>query len=265
MAKISVIMAVFNEEKFLPKSLDALSKQTLKPNQTILVDDGSTDKSLEIVAKYPVTLKRLPVKKKASLERYPYVLSEGSKLLAKDFEYVAILDADTIIEPQYYEKLVQRMEKDPTIGIAGGELIGQQVGAELGLMPYVYGANRLYSRKCWLKLNNGKTMKPIPQIDFYHNIYAEMLGFKTQRFYDIRSWHLRPARLGNAFLKGYHAYEWGYHWHYLVLRALRNRSLPMIAGYLKAKYSCATQYPIKPYVRYLQNYRLKRLILRKLA
>lgn len=258
--KISIIMAVFNEEKFLENSLSALMKQTLKPDQIIIVDDGSTDKSLEIIARYPLTIKRLPIKKESSLERYPAVLSAGSKMLKEDFDYVGILDADIILEPEYYEKLIQRFEENSDIGIASGDLLGEPVkGSLLGLTPYAYGANRLYTRKCWVKLNNGKKMKPVPQCDFYHNVYAEMLGFKTKRFAEIRSWHLRPARLGNAFAKGYHAYEFGYYWHYLSLRALRNRSLSMIPGYLKASLSAVKQYPIRVQVRRMQIDRLQRL------
>ena len=158
--KISIIMAVFNEEKFLDKTLRAITEQTLKPNQIIVVDDGSTDKSPEIIAKYPVTVKRLSIKKDKSLERYPMVLSIGSTLIQDDFDYVGILDADTLIEPDYYQKLTRWMSEDKTIGIAGGQLIGEQEEKSFGLMPYVYGANRLYSRKCWLKLNGGKMMKP---------------------------------------------------------------------------------------------------------
>jgi glycosyltransferase involved in cell wall biosynthesis len=258
--KISIIMAVFNEEKFLDKTLLALTQQTLKPNQIIIVDDGSTDKSPQIIAKYPFTVKRLAAKKEVSLERYPVVLSIGSRLIQEDFDYVGILDADVLVEQQYYQKLTQHMEADKIIGIAGGELIGQQAEPSLGLMPYVYGANRLYSRNCWLKLNSGKVMKPVPQIDFHHNIYAEMLGFKTERFSDLKSWHLRPSRLGNAFVKGYHSYELGYYGYYVVLRAIRNRSPSMIAGYLKARFSGRPQYLIKPYVRYLQNQRIIGLI-----
>jgi len=259
--KISVLMAVFNEEKFLNKTLTALTNQSLKPNQIIIVDDGSTDRSPEIITEYPNTsVKRLPVKKDKTIERYPIVLSIASRLLSDDFDYAGILDADTLLEPDYYQKLVQRMAADKKIGIAGGELIGGRASKPLGLMPYVYGANRLYSRRCWLKLNDGKVMKPIPQVDFYHNVYAEMLGFKTQRYSDIKSWHLRPTRLGNAFTKGYHAYKFGYYWYYLVLRSIRSKAPTMILGYLKAWASGTPTYPIKSYVRYLQVYRLKKLI-----
>jgi len=258
--KISLIMPVYNEERFLKKSLDSLMMQKLKPSQIIVVDDGSTDNSLGIIEKYPVTIVKLSKKnKQATIDRYPVVLSAGSPYLNEDFDYVGIIDADTVLEPAYYEKLTQKMQQDKVIGIAGGQLIGQLAGPALGLMPYVYGANRLYTKNCWLKLNQGKIMKPIPQIDFYHNIYAEMLGFKTQRYRNIKSWALRPSSLGVAFVKGYHAYEFGYHWYYLLLRAIRNHALGMIPGYLKAKFSGRKQYPIKPYVRQLQLQRLRTL------
>lgn len=255
-------MAVFNEEKFLEKCFSALMKQTLKPNQVIIVNDGSTDNSAEIIARYNFQVIELPVEKEANLERYPYVLSVGSRFLQKDFDYVGILDADTILESRYYEKLVQKLEEDKEIGIVGGNLKGQSsTGPILGLIPYVYGCNRLYTRKCWLALNAGKIMKPIPQIDFYHNVYAEMIGFKSKRFDEIKSWALRPpGGLGHAFVKGYHAYELGYYWYYLLLRALRNRALSMIPGYLKARFSGKPEYPIKAYVRRLQTNRLRRLV-----
>jgi len=260
--RISVIVPAYNEEKFVEKSLNSLVQQTLKPRQIIVVNDGSTDQTLKIVSKFPVTIVSLPVKKKAMIERVPYVLKAGSHIL-EDFDYVGILDADTILEPEYYEKLVRCFQKDENLGIAGGKLNNQpSTGLILGLIPYVYGCNRLYTKKCWLKINGGKVMKPVPTWDTYHNILARMLGFKTRRFDYIQSWALRQAGKGKAFNKGYCSYQIGYYWQFLLLRAIKNYSPKMIAGYLKAKFSGEKQYPIKPYVRYLQSCRLKRLLIK---
>ena len=260
--KISLIMPVFNEEKYLTKSLNALMNQTLRPTQIIIVDDGSTDGTREIISKYKnVQLVRLPTEKKSMIERVPYVLAKGSRLL-DDFDYVAVLDGDTILEPEYYEKLAAKLEEDHKIGIACGKLNGPGAsgGLMLGLIPYVYGCNRLYTRKCWLKINDGKTMKPVPVWDFYHNVYAEMLGFQTKRLDDILSWALRPPGFKKDFFKGYTSYQLGYYGYFLLFRAVRNRSPGLIAGYLKARFSDETEYPIKPYVRYLQTYRIRKLI-----
>lgn len=259
--KISLIMPVYNEERFLKLCLDSLMKQTVKPSQVIVIDDGSTDRSPEIIAKYPVTsILTLPKQKNSMIERVPYVMKAGTKLLDDDFDYVGNLDADTVLEPQYYEKLLREMENDKKIGIGGGKLNGQpDTGRILGLIPYVYGCNRLYSRKCWFKLNDGKILKPVPTWDTYHNIYAQMLGFKALRFDYIQSWALRPAGLGKDFSKGFQSYQLGYYGMFLLLRALKDRSPKLLAGYLKAMVCSEKQYPVKPYIRQLQAYRLKKL------
>ncbi len=255
-------MPVFNEEKYIRKTLTALTHQTLKPTQIIVADDGSTDASPEIAATFrDIHLLRLPREKKAMIERVPAVLNAGSRLL-KEFDYLAILDADTILEPRYYEKLVAKLQNSRRVGIASGRLRGRaQTGLMLGLIPYVYGCNRLYTRECWLRINDGdKIMKPVPVWDFYHNIYAEMLGFETKRYDDVQSWALRPPGYRKAFFNGYISYQVGYYGYFLLFRALRNRKPSLVAGYLKAVFSGATQYPIKPYVRYLQNQRMRYLI-----
>lgn len=255
-------MPVFNEEKYIQKTLTALTQQTLKPAQIVVVDDGSTDASPEIASKFSgIQLVRLPKEKTAMIERVPAVLNAGSRLL-KEFDYLAILDADTIVEPGYYEKLAAKLQNDRKVGIACGKLAGRaQTGLMFGLIPYVYGCNRLYTRECWLRINSGDViMKPVPVWDFYHNICAEMLGFSTQRYDDIQSWALRPPGYRKAFFNGYISYQVGYYGYFLLLRAARNRKPSLLAGYLKAKFSDATQYPIKPYVRYLQNQRIRNLI-----
>jgi glycosyltransferase involved in cell wall biosynthesis len=255
-------MPVFNEEKYLQKTLTALAQQTLKPTQIIVVDDGSTDASPEIAAKFDnIELLRLPREKQAMVERVPAVLNAGSRLL-KEFDYLAILDGDTVLEEHYYEKLVTKLHNERNVGIAGGKLSGKaQTGLMLGLIPYVYGCNRLYTKECWLRINDdSRIMKPVPVWDFYHNVYAEMLGFEAKRYDDIQSWALRPPGYRKAFFNGYISYQVGYQGGFLLLRAARNRKPGLIAGYLKAKFSGATDYPIKPYVRHLQNQRIRRLV-----
>ena len=262
MTRISVIIPVFNEEKYIRKTLTALAQQTLKPTQIIVADDGSTDASSEIVGTFSgIQLLRLPQEKKAMIERVPAVLNAGSRLL-DNFDYLAILDADTILESRYYEKLVAKLQNDRKIGIACGKLGGRaQTGLMFGLIPYVYGCNRLYTRDCWLQINSGdKIMKLVPVWDFYHNICAEMLGFITRRYVDTHSWALRPPGYRKAFFNGYISYQVGYYGYFLLLRAVRNRKPSLLAGYLKAKFSNSIQYPIKPYVRYLQIQRMRNLM-----
>lgn len=54
--KASVIIPMYNEERYISRCLESLKKQTFKNFETILIDDGSTDKTVEIASKYDVTI-----------------------------------------------------------------------------------------------------------------------------------------------------------------------------------------------------------------
>jgi len=174
---------------------------------------------------------------------------------------LGILDADTVLEPEYYEKLVSKLQEDEMIGIAGGKLIGEpSTGLVLGLLPYVYGCNRLYTRKCWLDINDGTKMKVVPALDTYHNIYSRKFGYNPTRFEDVESWTLRPERTSTPFEKGYSSYQLGYHSFFLLGRAVKERAPSMLHGYLVAWFKGEMQYPVKPIVRDMQTSRVKKVL-----
>lgn len=255
--KLSAIVPVYNEEKNIDKCLSSLKSQTYKPIQAIVVDDGSTDESLAHIMRYiGFTVVKRPKHLKGDWNRIPYVLREGSKHVDEDFEYVGILDADTVLEKDYYEKIVSFLNDNPHAGLAGGELLNQP---ETGKIPYVYGCNRVYTRRCWIKVNDGKVMKPVPIWDTYHNLYARMLGFQPTRFSHAVSYSLRPARKTPPFWKGYGSYQLGYPMWLIVGRSVRNRSVSMLAGYLKAMFSGERQYPVKQVVKMVQAERIRGL------
>ena len=61
MIKVSVVVPIYNAEKYLKQCLDSIVNQTLKEIEIICVDDGSTDKSLEILKRYANIDKRIKV------------------------------------------------------------------------------------------------------------------------------------------------------------------------------------------------------------
>jgi len=251
---------MYNEEAFIEKCLDSLMAQSIDINQIIVVDDGSTDSSPRIVSKFDVTMVTRIRNEEKSLKRYPHVIREGS-LLLDEFDYLGILDADTVLEPEYYEKLISKLQEDEMIGIAGGKLIGEpSTWLVLGLLPAVYGCNRLYTRKCWLDINDGTKMKFVPALDTYHNIYSRKFGYNPTRFEDVESWTLRPERTSTPFEKGFCSYQLGYHSFFLLGRAVKERASSMLHGYLVAWFKGEMQYPVKPIVREMQTSRVKKVI-----
>ena len=110
MAKVSVIVPIYNVEKYLSKCLNSLVNQTLDDIEIILVNDGSTDNSGIIAKEY----------KDKYTEKIIYLEKENGGLSdARNFgipyakgEYIAFLDSDDYIEEEAYEKMYEKAKKE---------------------------------------------------------------------------------------------------------------------------------------------------------
>ena len=255
---MSLIIPAYNEEENIGQCLDSVFRQTEKPSQIIVVNDGSIDNTEEIIDRYSVTKVNLGKKKSKSMNRYPFVLREGSKYL-ENYDFVGILDADVVLTDSYYWHLSRFLIRNHDTGLVGGNLLGEKESMSFGLIPYIFGCNRLYTRKCWEKINDGKAMKIVPFVDTYHTLKAIQLGFCPKRL-DYDSYHLRPTRTSSGFLQGYWSYEIGYGFMYSLLRSIRNRKIGILAGYLSAMVGGAKVYETKSIVRQLHAQRIRRLL-----
>ena len=99
---ISIIIPVYNAEKYLKKCLDSVINQTYKNLEIILVDDGSTDKSPEICDKYAEKDSRIIVLHK---ENGGVSSSRNAGLDIFKGEYLSFVDSDDYVEPDYIEYL----------------------------------------------------------------------------------------------------------------------------------------------------------------
>ena len=110
MPKVSIIVPFYNVEGYIEKCLDTLVNQTLKDIEIILVNDGSTDRSIEIVNKF---LRRYP-------EKLVYLEKENGGLSdARNYaipytkgEYIAFLDSDDYVEKYMYEEMYNMAKKE---------------------------------------------------------------------------------------------------------------------------------------------------------
>ena len=110
MQKVSVIVPFYNVEGYIEKCLDTLVNQTLKDIEIILVNDGSTDRSIEIVNKF---IRRYP-EKIVYLEKENGGLSDARNYAipyAKG-EYIAFLDSDDYVEKDMYEEMYNLAKKE---------------------------------------------------------------------------------------------------------------------------------------------------------
>ena len=101
MIKVSVIVPIYNAEKYLKQCLESIQRQTLKDIEVIMIDDGSTDGGSEIAKSY------------LSDNRFSYYYKENEGLAAAradgieraSGEYLGFIDSDDWIEPDMYEKM----------------------------------------------------------------------------------------------------------------------------------------------------------------
>lgn len=108
MPLVSVIIPVFNEEKYLHYCLSSLAKQTHKNVEIIVVDDGSTDRSVKIVKQYDTRVYTQSHQGPAAARNFGAKKSHGSILV--------FADADMHFPPTYVERLIDPIIKKKAIG-----------------------------------------------------------------------------------------------------------------------------------------------------
>jgi hypothetical protein len=115
MPEVSVVMAVYNGERFLRESIESILEQTLSDLELILVDDGSIDGSRQIVERY--TDPRISLIRNATNLGQAVSLNKG--LRAATGRFVARQDADDVSERTRLERQVAAMNADPRLGLLG--------------------------------------------------------------------------------------------------------------------------------------------------
>jgi glycosyltransferase involved in cell wall biosynthesis len=106
--KVSVILPIYNEEKYLSYCLKTICNQTLKEIEIICVDDGSTDKSLDILEKFQLKDSRIIIIKQ---QNGGAGTARNNGLHKARGQYVSFLDSDDFFEPDMLELAYQKCEK----------------------------------------------------------------------------------------------------------------------------------------------------------
>lgn len=173
MKKISVVIPVYNVEKYLSECLDSVVNQTYKNLQIIIVDDGSTDSSGKICDEYANNDNRIIVvhQKNAGAGA---AKNTGLELI--DGDYFSIIDSDDYIELDMYEKMVNSLEK-------------YNADIVQCLFRNVY-VNDSFDRKYKIKGNYPKVLTPKNFLkeylyDWKYAIFANKV-FKSSLLKDIR-------------------------------------------------------------------------------
>ncbi len=117
MTKVSVIVPVYNVEKFLERCLESIINQTLKDIEIICVNDGSTDKSEQILEEFKTKDNRIII---INQENAGVSAARNKGIDIATGEYIGFVDSDDWIDLDFYEKLYNTAKKhDADIAVAG--------------------------------------------------------------------------------------------------------------------------------------------------
>lgn len=197
-----LVTPVRDEVATIGRTIEAVRRQTHRPSEWIIVDDGSTDGTHEIIQAAVqrdvwIRLLSLPSRSARSFAAVVHNTEAGvSALEARDYHYIGLLDADLDFRADYFAELVRRFEANPRLGLAGGVVIDH--GSPPNRLPRnrldVPGAVQFFRRECFESLG-GLVAVPEGGWDSLSCLMARMGGFETRLFADLVVDHLKPRSL----------------------------------------------------------------------
>lgn len=194
MAKISIIVPVYNTEKFLEKCLNSLINQTLKDIEIICINDGSTDKSLQILEKFANKDKRIQI-----INQTNSGLSVARNIGIKKAkgEYIGFVDSDDWVDLNFFEQLYINVKKyNADIGVAGIKRVRSykwKYHIKLEKEEVIQDTNKKFKKcdvpeKCyvWNKIYKLSELQKL-NINFEPNVYFEDRLFTAQVLINLKT------------------------------------------------------------------------------
>jgi glycosyltransferase involved in cell wall biosynthesis len=197
--KYILVTPARNEEKFIGGTIQSVVAQTLLPEHWVIVDDGSTDRTAEIVESYVkqypwIELVRRPQRMDRSFAAKVHAFNAGlERVHLPNIEVIGNLDSDVSFEPDYLAFLIQKFSEDTKLGVAGTPFIEE--GYDSGKdsfegQNHVAGACQLFRYQCFQEIG-GFIPNRAGGVDWIAVTTARMKGWKTRSFSEKRIYHHR--------------------------------------------------------------------------
>jgi biofilm PGA synthesis N-glycosyltransferase PgaC len=237
-----------NEARFIGRTMDSVVSQTVLPLKWVIVSDGSTDGTDDIVLKraadYPwIELVRTPERKERHFAGKVNAFNAGhARLKGLDYDIIGNLDADVSFERDYIECLLGKFVENPQLGVAGTNYIehswetAPKHDYRFASSEDVSGACQLFRRECFEAIG-GYTPSRHGGVDLVASLKARMHGWETRTFCDKVALHHRQQGTADThkylveFFNGRKDYMFGGHPLWEIFRAAyRLTRKPYIIG-----------------------------------
>ncbi len=199
-----LITPAHNEEAFIQNTLKSMVHQTVLPMRWVIVDDGSTDKTSNVVRSYLgrhpwIEMVQIPQRRERSFAAKVEAFNAGyQRVSGLEYEVIGNLDGDISFDEDHFEFLLRQFSQDPALGVAGTVFREDGYSSESDSFEghkHVAGQCQLFRRRCWEEIG-GYIPHRAGGIDWMAVTTARMMGWKTESFREKSFFHHR--HLGTA-------------------------------------------------------------------
>jgi biofilm PGA synthesis N-glycosyltransferase PgaC len=192
-----------NEAAFIELTIKSVVTQTVRPLRWVIVSDGSTDGTDDIVGKYAtdhpwIELLRMPERSERHFAGKVLAFNAGYKRVENlPYEVVGGLDADISFDPDYFAFVLQKLAEDQTLGLVGTRFSDPSISYDYRFVSieHVSGACQVFRRQCFEQIGGYVPAKG-GAIDRIANIASRMKGWKTRTF--TEKFYLHHREQGRA-------------------------------------------------------------------
>ena len=194
--KISVVIPAYNEEAYIGKVLKSLNNQTFKPDEIIVVDNNSNDKTVSIAQKLGAKI--------VSEKKQGMIHARNKGFNSARFEIIARCDADVVVSKNWVKKILENFENKNIDALSGPVIYHDSLLKSVSTIPsyiylellravskgnrYLIGMNMVITKSIWnrvknkVNLDDKKVHEDIPDFTFLVRIYfflSTIFSFKN--------------------------------------------------------------------------------------
>ena len=273
-----IVIPTYNEEKFISLTLQSIVEQTVLPSKIVVVNDGSTDKTEEIVNSFAEKYSFIAAVNKTSDaihlpgSKVIQAFQKGLETLDDNYDIIVKIDADLIFPSNYFETIIQHFQSDERIGMVGGfcyiEKNGEWILENLTDKDHIRGALKAYRKETFKEIGG---LKPAMGWDTVDELLCKFYNWKVVTDESLHVKHLKPtgASYNKAarYKQGEAFYSLGYGFFITAIASLKlamRKGKPLlfmdyIKGFWKAKWSKKPLLVTHEQAKFIRNYRWKKM------
>ena len=270
-----------NEAQFIEETIKSVVGQTARPLTWVIVSDGSTDGTDDIVTRHAadqpwIQFIRMPERRERHFAGKVHAFNAGWAMVRDlNFEAVGSLDADISFDKEYFSFLLQKLADNPALGLVGTpfrEGANEMYDYRFANIEHVSGACQLFRRQCFEDIGGYVPIKG-GGVDQVIVVSARMKGWRTRTFTDTVCLHHRPMGTSQdgivmaRFKNGVKDYAFGNHpaWEFfrtvyqMTKRPFVIGGLALLSGYLWTLLRRAKRPVSREFVVFTRQEQMRRL------